>query len=172
MELRDKDTLALSVSSTSEDVVINLLMQKRREFLSASKFVSQLPSHSWSKKMPYCWLKIKYYLKFAFCFHLGVCEIHIYVLPSQYRTLAERTCSMTEIQHCSHFTKLGEGVAYLKWEQISAHNNVPQQVHELQYFSMIPFVLQPHQSDMFLHSLPQAVILSEIALTERQEQDC
>jgi len=114
MELRDKDTFALSVSSTSEDVVINLLMQKRREFLSASKFVSQLPSHSWSKKMPYCWLKIKYYLKFAFCFHLGVCEIHIYVLPSQYRTLAERTCSMTEIQHCSHFTKLGEGVAYLK----------------------------------------------------------
>jgi hypothetical protein len=59
MALRDKDTLALSTSSTTEDVVINSLMQKRREFLSASKFVSQLPSHSWSKKMPYCLLIIK-----------------------------------------------------------------------------------------------------------------
>ena len=89
-------------------------MKKRREFLSASKFVSQLPLHSWSKKVPYCWLKIKYYLKFAFCFHFSVCEIHIYVLPSQDYTLAERISSTTKIQHCSHFAKLRAGVAYLK----------------------------------------------------------
>lgn len=114
MELCDKDTLALSVYSTTEHVVINLLMQKRREFLSASKFVSQLPLHSWSKKVPYCWLKIKYYPKFAFCFHFSVCEIHIYVLPSQDYSLAERISSTTKTQHCSHLAKLREGVAYLK----------------------------------------------------------
>jgi len=28
----------------------------------------------------YCWLKIKYYLKFALCFHFYAREIHIYVL--------------------------------------------------------------------------------------------
>jgi hypothetical protein len=77
IELCDNVTLALNVSSTTQDVLIHLLMQKRRDFLSASKFVSQLPLHSWNKKLHYCWFKIKYYPKFAFCFQFAVCEIHI-----------------------------------------------------------------------------------------------
>jgi hypothetical protein len=108
MELCDNVTLALSASSTTQDVLIHLLMQKRREFLSASKFVSQLPLHSWSKKLPYCWLKIKYNLKFGFCFQFAVCEIHIYVIPSQDYPLAEIITSKPEIQNCSHFAKLIE----------------------------------------------------------------
>jgi len=45
-EIRGLLFFALSASSTSEDAVINLLIQKRREILSNSKFLSQLPSHS------------------------------------------------------------------------------------------------------------------------------
>jgi hypothetical protein len=106
MELCDNATLALSVSSTTQDVLIHLLMQKRREFLSASKFVSQLLLHSWSKTLPYCWFKIKYYLKFAFRFQFAVCEIHIYVIPSPDYTLAEIISSKSEIQNCSHLTEI------------------------------------------------------------------
>jgi hypothetical protein len=101
MELCDNATLALSVSSTTQDVLIHLLMQKRREFLSASKFVSQLLLHSWSKTLPYCWFRIKNYPKCAFRFQFAVHEIYIYVIPSPDYILAK-------IQNCSHFAKLTE----------------------------------------------------------------
>lgn len=83
----DNATLVLNVSRTTQDVLIHLLMQKIREFHSASKFVSQLPLHRCSKELL---VENQIWSEVRFCAFISMREkIHIYALTYQDYTLAE-----------------------------------------------------------------------------------